>query len=286
MLTNLLTPSRVLALLVVVLLILSLLPARILHVLTGGPRHVVESVTTPLTHQLKRVSDTLRPVPPPVVDPVDLEELAILRAQNEALQQQLDELSQRLAQSEALGAFLTDDQLAGFKRTTAAVVRGTWRSDQAMLTLNRGDQEGLRIGQAVAVDGAQLVGRISDVGPVTATVATITQPRTVLEVTLRAAAPTDRATRLRTTLVRSTDGPFFEAIVMTGTPVQVGDLAQLADVEWPPEAMGFVVGRVVNIEDYAADPTLRKRIVVEPTRPLNRLRFVVVLVESALTEEP
>ena len=81
---------------------------------------------------------------------------------------------------------------------------------------------------------------------------------------------------------RSDDGPWFVVQVAKGTPedkpIHVGDVAQLSDELWPPEAQGFIVGTVTRVEDDPKNPLQFVRAVVEPTVPLDKLRRVTVLV--------
>jgi cell shape-determining protein MreC len=280
------TPNRVLLMLVLMLLISSLLPSGVLRALTGTPRHVVEHITMPITHQLKRVSDMLRPAPPSEVEQVAIEDLALLRAINEELQQKIDELYQLLAQAEATQDFMREYSLRGFRRQTAAVTRGAADRARPVLLINRGAQDGIEIGQAVCVDGAQVVGRVSDVGPVASSVTLITQPAKVLEVVIRAAAPSDRPHRVGTTIEWDSRAGRFTTAILKDIPVMEGDLVHLADVDWPEEARGFVIGRVTAIEDFPDDPTLRQQIHIEPTRPLHRVRYVTVLVPTHAGDHP
>jgi hypothetical protein len=59
------------------------------------------------------------------------------------------------------------------------------------------------------------------------------------------------------------------------------------DDYWPAEARGFIVGKVVSVEDDPSDPTLRKRAVVRPIRPLDSLsRVTIVLPPSPQDSQP
>jgi len=263
----------------VALVVCSFLPAAALRFVTSTPRHVLESVTAPFTDQLGVIADWLRPPPPPEQEVVMAEELAILRAQNEQLQHQVNELMQLLVESQAVQDFVRQQQLDGFEWRTVSVARGAFDPARPTLTLSRGDTDRVQVGQVVIVRGAQLVGRISDTGPVTATVNTILQPKTVLEVVIRAPQPSDRDTRVRATVERDRKALVFRTAVGKQAGVQVGDLAQLADDDWPDAARGFVLGRVTQVLDDPEHPTLRDRLTIEPTVDLRRLNYVTVLVD-------
>ena len=76
-------------------------------------------------------------------------------------------------------------------------------------------------------------------------------------------------------------GRRFETVLGKDKPVQVGDMAILADDSWPMHARGAVVGKVVTIDDYPDDPHLRHLVRVEPMRSLEHLGSVTVVVESS-----
>jgi len=150
------------------------------------------------------------------------------------------------------------------------------------VTLNRGTGAGLIEGAAV-VSGPHLVGRIIEVGRLTADVQLITAPGTEFQALIT--PPVWSVESLPEQRLRQParfehkGGGRFEAIAREDMLVNVGDVAHLADPSprWPESAQGMIVGKVIEIAPVH-EPPLRKKIVIEPLDELfYRDRVLVVL---------
>ncbi len=144
-----------------------------------------------------------------------------------------------------------------------------------LLQLDRGQRDGVRQGLVVA-NGALLLGRISLVGPRTAGVRLITTPGAALTARIlppQASEPRDHVENL----IADPNTLTFHARIDATVPVQVGDLAHLADDAWPREAQGLVIGRVSQIEPDPQTPQLRRQVLIEPLQSPLRLGPVLVL---------
>ncbi len=262
--------------LVVVLLVCSMLPARWARVVSSQPRHLLAAAMAPMDHVLKPLADKLRRPPELAVELGNREEY-------ERAQQQIVELQFKLRQATQLIAELSQVKeqlrLTGVQLRTATVT--SWSGDRLHPTLliNRGTRHGVAVGMVV-VRGYQLVGRVVDVGPVTATVRLITAPQTHLIASMIppvvGSAPREVMAQLRV----GKDGLTLEADTNAEDPVLVGDLAHLSDESWPVEAVGFVVGKVTRIDNHPDDPLLRRKVVVEPVRSLAHLGQVTLIVPA------
>ena len=277
---TLLRPRQILLILVALLLVGSFLPGRWAGSISYQPRHFVNAATRPITYPLKLLSDSIRQ---PAELTIDESDRAILREQYgvalatiRRLERQLEEAQQETATLSQVREHLG---LSGVQLYPASVI--AWSGDpiQPSLTINRGSRHRLRVGLVVA-SGFNLVGRISSVGPVTSTARLISSPDTQL--TLKILPPLPDAPPRRMLIQARSDkrGEQFVAQTDVDDPVQVGDLAHLADDLWPLEASGLVVGKVVAIEKDPDDPILRRLTQIEPIRSFAHLDRVVVQIPS------
>ena len=266
------TNRRVLAAVAVLLALMSQVPSRCVRPLSDKPRDLVVALLNPLTHPLKRLSDSLR-------RRRDLDVKAPLDENRKQALQYMRRLEAELDDARETIAQLTQTrQILGFQSVTLTPASVTASSDHT-LTINRGRTAGLRDG-LVATAGGNLVGRITHTGPVTATIQLITAPKTLLTTRIVPPVPGE-PTRDLSRVPFEAEGEFLTAVVNEDHPVQPGDLAHLDSCTWcPPEARGFVVGKVVKIEPYPDDPTLRRRLVVQPIKSLRHLSEVAVPVPS------
>ena len=299
---SMMTPRRLLTLLIAALLFSSLARLQIATAIAAPPRRILLLVLSPLLQPVHALANWVRGDEPPATPAGDLNQL----------QEQNQRLSQRVAQleDELRGAQARIAELAAVRNEAAAQLKQVqlidagviaWQGGAApTITINRGSSHGLAAGQAVT-SGSSLVGRVASVSATAATVSLINQPGQLLDVRLKAsggalgppragktheAESGGREVRLQLSAERGKE--IFTAIAARGDPIQPGDLAHLrlaegvaaTDARWPDEAAGFIVGRVVRTEDDPEDPKLRMRVVVEPLRELRRLTRVMVLVKE------
>lgn len=271
---------HVLAGVVVLLLVSSLLPGGWVNSYSRAPRHLLGAITAPLTRPLKRLSDAIRrPAEVDVFgnDPSRWKDALESEVQyRRRLEQELREARDNIAQLSHVRQHL---DLSGFELKVAYVTHGSNDPAHPALTISRGRRDGLQPGFVVA-SGFNLVGRVTSVGPASSTVTLITAADTLLStrivpVTLDA-PPREHLAQLRP----QKGAGRFTAQANVDDPVEVGDLAHLADHFWPPEAQALVVGSVTAIEKDPSDPLLRRIIEVMPPRSLAYLDRVVVLVPT------
>ena len=267
-----------LAALAVVLVIFSLLPGHWAHAISSRPRHIVESVRAPFASPLHSVAESVRRSPDKPVDLVygsdlDTQYKAMLR-QNRALEQEVARLKRELEIYEGArrrGA-------TSMNYLVARVTGVSMRPDTSRtITIDVGTMDGVFTNMVVTSDQFNLVGRVIDAGPKAATVELIISAGTNLSVEITAPVPPEEAMRRHPALLKTAkDGKTLYDTASQDDEVQSGDLAHLADTKWPPEASGYVVGKVTAVE---VDPenALLRRIIVEPIRSLAHLSHVVVL---------
>lgn len=260
-----------LATVAVSLALLSQIPSSCVRSISDRPRDIVASLLNPLTHPLKRLADSVRRRHDLEVEAPRHENREEALQYIRRLEAELDDAHETIAQLSQTRQILTFQSV---KLTSASV---TASSDHT-LTINKGRMAGLRDG-LVATAWGNLVGRISHAGPVTATIQLITALKTLLTVRIVPPVPGEPP-RDRLVQVQADHG-FFTAVVNENHPVEHGDLAHLEACNWcPPDARGFVVGKVVKIEPHPDDPMLRQRLVIQPIKSLRHLSAVAVLVPS------
>jgi len=272
------TPKKLLAATTVVLLILSQLPTGVATAMSGIPRSVVALLTKP-SALLIGLSNKLRPdraEHPDFSAGGDMaDQLLQAKAYASNLEQEVAEL-RRINQS--LGQIQALLDLGDISAVGGNVIAFNGRRENPVLTIGIGSNDGVREGLAV-VWGASLVGRVIRAASSTSDVQLITAANTKLQV--RLARPTDHepSTPLPAYLQLANDGrSFFTDEFPLDAPVQVGDLAHLADDSWQFRARGFIVGRVVEAKPHPDRPLLNMRVVIRPDRSLASVSHVAVLV--------
>lgn len=273
---SLLTQRRASTGAVILLALTSMLPSGWSTSLWSRPHDFLRLVMLPLTRPLNDLGRWVRGPAQQGVDfgPTDqLQEnyesdLAYVRQ----LEYQLDQKNQLIRQLQQTRDIRNDVLLevadvAAWPNSSAAI---------QTLTISKGRSWGLRVGQIV-VDGANLVGRVSEVGSNTATVQLITSAKTVLGVRIvppvTGPAPREFFTPVKT----NKSSEVFQVHVDRDDPVENDDLAYLWDQDWE-RGGGFIVGKV-TVEPDSDDP-LRKIVTVRPIRSLRYLRRVFVLVDA------
>lgn len=273
---SLLTQRRALALVVVLAVLCSMLPAGCSAKLTDRLSDVVHLPLMPFTNALHWFGARLHG-PQPTAELGDTQRLANEYVEALAYQRQLEEaLADAREQIAQLAQIRNHRVFTGYSLQPAAVVAGSDYTSPT-ITINRGTRHGVQPNQPVAF-GTNLVGRVTDVGPTSATVTLITAPGSRLDVRFipPQAGPAPLGDDGQLELFEG--GPQFFCILDMTSPVQEGDLAYLSDERWPIEARGLFVGQVVTVEKAPDDPTLRKRVIVKPIPSLRHLTRVVVFV--------
>jgi len=275
------TQRRALVTTIVLLGIASFLPINIAGRLADPARDLLRLTTMPLAHPLKAVGDSVRGREPLPVQLGDADDYEWAKREIERLRQELDEATRQIAE---LSHMRQETAMRGNTLQRARVTGWSNRPMAPTLTLNRGTRDGVSAGYVVA-SGFNLVGRVTDTSSTGATVHLITAPTTPLTVrfvpsALRSSAPAGGAAVCELNTQTAGQGHVFVGVVPHDAPVRPGDLAKLQDPTWPAEAAGFIVGKVTTVDPHPDDPTLRKRVTVEPIRALAHLSEVVVVVPT------
>ncbi len=276
------TQRRAMILVVLGFCLTAMLSSAVAQVLTGPPRWLVQSVVGWVSQPLLNIAGALRSRPTLDLDRGDPRYLqqnydALLKY-NAFLREESQRLREELARYRWARENLKLETPADF--VFADVTSLNHSNLRRTITINRGSVQGLRTDLVVADwYNFSVVGRITDVGPRSATVELITSPRSRPIVKFLPGTPV-RPPANPTVLQLSPDkdGKSLSATVKTDTPLQTGFLAHLVDTGWPAEGRGFVVGKVVSVEPQPDNPYLYNRVVVQPIHDAARLSRVIVLV--------
>jgi hypothetical protein len=273
--------GRTLALVVCVLLVLALLPARY----SGWVRWIgglVETVLTPITHPLSGVSRWLSSSSGPEVAPEVQRQLTEERDRFQTLfLQQRDEntrlrdLITELQRGVKLNPDLPVTQLA------APVVGVSSDLASAVMRVRAGTSDGVDTNAVVAAAGLQLLGKVIEVSARQCLVQPITSKASggLIGVVMFDDEHPGATCSLKPAGEGSLVGDVGESADQKAgweQSVKVGATVRLSDTErWPKSAQYLVVGRIERVEPNPAMP-LRPKIVVRPSIRLERASEVIL----------
>lgn len=279
---GLLTHRRVMTAIALLLVVAIFMPSSFAAMLGRLPQTAMLTVLTPLTAPLKSLSDSLRGAEPSTPVWSKQEQLerdyGIALRLNDSLLQQNRLLREQLQQLARVREVVGDRPADFF---SVAVTGFFDEPTNPTLALSRGSLSGIQERQPV-VSGYSLVGQISEVGPTSSQVELITAPETKLQVRIIPPTPGGAMEGYETFIERHPERPeVFYVDVNRDLQLRPGDLAHLSDRRWRPEALGFVVGQITQINNHPDQPLLLRRLIIEPILPLADLSMVTVLVPAA-----
>lgn len=147
--------------------------------------------------------------------------------------------------------------------------------------INRGDQDGLRIGMPVVTGGGRLVGRIAEVRPRWAKVQLLIDPSS----RVRGVVQVSRATGL---VAGRPDGSLVLEQIPQSEQINLGDIVVTSGRNEQGGLMpkGLIVGNVKEVQRREIDPY--QQAVLQPAVDVRRLATVLVITdfESATLDEP
>ncbi len=198
-----------------------------------------------------------------------------LRAQNEALTEANAQLQTVRTQDDQLAALLKVQSTLQHQTVAATVVGRGITATEHVMTIDRGTQAGLAVGDSVLGQGGALVGQIYDIGPDYSRVLLLSDTRlTVTGMTQSTRATGEVVGQLGSTLA-------MEDISATATVVPE-DLVVTAGIDLgngfrSPFPKGLLIGRIVDLH---TDPNaVVQSAVVAPAADLDALEFVLVITD-------
>ncbi|HEX7948873.1 MAG TPA: rod shape-determining protein MreC [Candidatus Limnocylindrales bacterium] len=211
-----------------------------------------------------------------------LGEIDQLRKDNEALRRDNEQL--RLDNRSAAELRRENDQLTGllqlrqglnFETTAAAVIARETSEARRVIVIDRGSNDGLKVGHVVIAAGAALAGRVIEVGPTFARVLLISDSTSTVIGQLLSSAATGK-------VVGQPGGALVMQDVDSTVTVPIGEEVFTAGIELAggirsPYPKGLLIGQVV---DVSRDPNeVVQTVYLQPAAPLDRLEFVLVITD-------
>jgi rod shape-determining protein MreC len=209
-------------------------------------------------------------------------EIEQLRQENRALSQQVEELTQQVEEVPALReenarlakALDTKRALAREHETMIADVIGREATQfERVITLDRGTDAGLQVGDAVLSDAGALVGSIVEVGPTYSFVRLINDSRSVI-------SGRDRTTRTTGMVGGRLSQPLEMTEVRVTDKIEIGHTVVTAGINegrrfqslYPP---GLPIGKIIDVQQ---DPgSVVQTAFIQPSADLDRLESVLVI---------
>lgn len=269
-----------------VLILLALLPARFNPV--AQPLHQFSLyLIAPMTFWLSPIAQNARGWvdPPPQLD--DRQRLAEqIQQLNARILNQQARIRQLRIENDRLRRM--QQQLTGMNQQArllaANVVARSPDLSSMTITLDRGTRNDLN-SQSIVVDGAHLIGRITDVGPLS-TATTLLSGRPFEAIALN--ENDQDLTRLSPDAIESlidvsrlvlepdeADPEQLVTPVERDSPIEPGYTVRLVDPDWPEAAQYLVVGRVVAVRPLEGQ---WKQLIIKPYRALRYISDVTIIV--------
>jgi rod shape-determining protein MreC len=200
---------------------------------------------------------------------------ALLRSENEALEA-LSRSAQELRRENELltGLLQLRNGLEYQTRAVTVIARESSEARRAIV-IDRGSDDGIKVGQIVITSGGALAGRVVEVGSNFAHVVLMSDSTSTVIGQLLSTADTGKVT-----------GQLGGALVMddvnAAAIVTIGDEVFTAGIELgggirSPYPKGLLIGRVVDVK---RDPNeVVQTVFLEPAAPLDRLEFLLVITD-------
>lgn len=198
-----------------------------------------------------------------------------LRAENARIQQDAQRAEEVRRQNDILTGLLQLRNGFEFRTVAAAVIGRESMEVQQRITLDRGTDDGVAIGNVVVAAGGALVGRVVDVRSNSAVVQLISDSgSTVIGQLLTSAATGEVTGQLPNSLIMNN--------IDAATTVGLGEEVVTAGIELgggirSPYPKGLVIGRVIDVRRDANEVV--QTAFVEPAVMLDRLEFVLVILD-------
>ena len=209
-------------------------------------------------------------------------EIDRLRVDNGSLRAENDRLSvenARLQEIARENALLTDllQLNAGmdFKTAAAAVISRDSSEFRRVIGIDKGTNAGISVGDVVVAGGGALAGRVTEVGPDSATVVLLTDGSSTVIGQLVPNAANGR-------VVGQLGGVLVMDQIDSGEPVSLGDEVVSAGIELgggvrSPYPKGLLIGQVVDIRRDAN--AVVQTAYLQPAADFDKLEFVLVILD-------
>jgi rod shape-determining protein MreC len=211
-----------------------------------------------------------------------LVEIDRLRVDNDALRLENERLTNENAQ---VGEIRRENELltgllqlrAGFEYETAAahVIARDPSEFRRMITIDKGEDVGITVGDVVVGSGGALAGRVVDVGPASASVVLLNDASSTVIGQLVSSAETGE-------VVGQLGGVLVMQQIDSSADITLGDEVVTAGIELgggvrSPYPKGLLLGQVIDVRRDANDVV--QTAYLQPAADLDRLEFVLVVLD-------
>ena len=197
-----------------------------------------------------------------------------LNAENDRLDAENDRLAEIRRENELLTGLLQLRAGLDFQTAAAVVIARESSEFRRTITLDKGTEAGIAIGDVVVASGGALAGRVTEVGPQSATVVLLTDGGSTVIGQLPSAATGEVEGHLADTL------PMTQ--IDASADIALGDEVMTAGIELgsgvrSPYPKGLVIGQVVDVKRDANDVV--QTAFIQPAADLERLEYVLVILD-------
>lgn len=205
------------------------------------------------------------------------QENTALKAENDQLEAEARAADELRRENEQLTALLQLRNGLDYETTAVTVIARESSDIRRTIVIDRGEDDGLAVGDIVITAGGALAGRVVEVGPSFAHVALISDSTSTVIGQLSAAGVTGKVTG-----TGQERGELIMADVDATAEVTLGEEVFTAGIELgggirSPYPKGLLIGQVVDVE---ADPNeVVQTVFLEPAAPLDRLEYLLVITD-------
>jgi rod shape-determining protein MreC len=263
--------------------VFALLVALCLLLIASSQTPAVQDVRRGVNFALAPIKEALAEGTRSVTDVVAaLGEIDRLRQENRDLADRVDQLEDQIAQLTAVRA--ENERLSRLLKTRATLDRETVAAEvvtressqyERVVTLDRGEEAGIELGDAVLSEGGALAGTVVQVGRSHSTARLVSDTRSLV-------IGIDAATRATGEVRGRLSAPLAMGNVPATDKVEVGDLVVTAGLNIGREfrsfyPRGLLIGQIV---DVLKDPgAIVQTVLVEPAASLEHLETVLVITD-------
>lgn len=198
----------------------------------------------------------------------------LLKAENATLEELARTAQELRRENELLTGLLQLRNGLEFQTRPVSVIARESSEARRAIVIDRGSEDGIKIGQVVISTGGALVGRVTDVGSNFAHVVLISDTSSTVIGQIASSIATGKVEGQLGTLVM-TD-------VKAGVEIQIGEEVFTAGIDLgagirSPYPKGLLIGRVIDVKQPANEVV--QTVFLDPAAPLDRLEFLLVITD-------
>ncbi|MBI2781274.1 MAG: rod shape-determining protein MreC [Chloroflexi bacterium] len=200
---------------------------------------------------------------------------AALRAENDTLQARSRAAQELMRENELLTGLLQLRNGLQYQTRAVSVIARESSDARRAIVIDRGADDGIRVGQIVITSGGALAGRVVEVGSSFAHVVLMSDSTSTVIGQLLSSAATGK-------VIGQLGGALVMKDVDAAATITIGEEVFTAGIELgggirSPYPKGLLIGRVVDLK---RDPNeVVQTVFLEPAAPLDRLEYLLVITD-------